>query len=175
MTTSERARWLVGGVLAAWAIGLVVGAVQLHAWQHEMARVLAQVQADALVRGGSRDAWPAVQPLWHRQRALDLMAAVERLHAVGTWRWVMPGSWPLFDDLEARAMKRLGRAFGDGVVQALRRELERQQPVVPDQSEVQRLQSCQRGAAHRLAQSLRHRIEARIQRVLRGLEPGEAA
>ena len=25
MTTSERARWLVGGVLAAWAIGLLVG------------------------------------------------------------------------------------------------------------------------------------------------------
>ncbi|MFD0668993.1 hypothetical protein ACT80S_14830 [Ramlibacter sp. MAHUQ-53] len=125
MKPSVRVQTAVGAILGAWAVGLVVASARLQAWQQEMAQVLAEVQADALVRASPGGAAGAAQPQWQRQRAIALMTAVERLQDGAAWTWVMPGSWSVFDDLEERALARIGRTFGQGVVQALGREVER--------------------------------------------------
>ena len=116
-------RW-AWGLLAAWAVGLVVATVKLHAWQDALSQVLVQVQANALLRARSPGGEDAVQPGWYRQQALALLAAVERVHDDTVWSLVMPGSWRVFDDLEERVRDHIARAFSVTVVETLRRELE---------------------------------------------------
>ncbi len=55
-----------------------------------------------------------------------LRRAVERLRDNTGWMAVMPGSWRVFDDLEARTTERIDATFGEWVVETLRRELEDQ-------------------------------------------------
>ncbi len=127
MKSARRLRhWLVGAILAAWAVGLGVAGIRLHAWSEAMAQILVAIQADTLLRGNAPDAPQTLQPRWHRQRALAMMAALEQLDDPSSWRWAMPGSWASLDDLEDRLRARIGRAFGQVVTQTLRRELGQQ-------------------------------------------------
>ncbi len=114
---------MVGLLMAAWALGLGVATLQLGGWQRALTDVLVQMRADALVRASAARA-EAVQPEWHRRRALALIDAVERLHDDQWWTWVMPGSWRVFDDLEERATQRVASAFSEVVVVTMRRELQ---------------------------------------------------
>ncbi len=121
-----RTAWLRGAVgllLGAWALGLLAATVQLGGWQRALTEVLVQMRADALVRA-SATRTEAVQPEWHRRRALALIDAVERLHDDRWWTLVMPGSWRVFDDLEERATQQVAAAFSEVVVVTMRRELE---------------------------------------------------
>jgi len=121
-----RHRWpqvLVASLLAAWAVALVLATARLSAWQHDVTQVLLQMRADDLLRSSVR-ARDQVQPAWYRQRALDLLGTVERLRDNTGWMAVMPGSWRVFDDLEARTAERIDATFGEWVVETLRRDLE---------------------------------------------------
>lgn len=118
------ARWAVGLLLAAWAAGLAVATTRLQVWQAELVPVLAQLQADTLVRTAAPGQGHALSPHWYQRRALALLSAVERLHDDSAWTLVMPGSWRAVDDVEERAAARVERAFRLVVVQTIRRALE---------------------------------------------------
>ena len=111
--------WLL---LATWAFGIVVAAVQLDGWRQDLSRMLLQLNADARfrARAPSRD---AVDPEWYRRKAVALLAATERLQQDAAWTSFLPGSWHAFDNLEEQVQSRLAREFSDIVVETLRREL----------------------------------------------------
>lgn len=111
-------------VITGWAICLVIASYQLHVWQERLAHVLVQLQANALVRDKASVAGQGVHTEWYRHRALTLLQAVEQLHDDSLWTLVMPGSWPVFDDLGPRATQRIATAFGQIVIQTVRREIE---------------------------------------------------
>ncbi|MDE2606882.1 MAG: hypothetical protein KGL68_13265 [Burkholderiales bacterium] len=111
--------WLL---LGAWALGVLVAAVQLDGWRRDLSRTLLQLNADAAFRSRAPNR-AAVDPEWYRRKALALLAATERLQHDAAWTALLPGSWRPFDDLEARVQARLAREFSDIVVETLRREL----------------------------------------------------
>lgn len=115
-------RTLATVLLAAWFAGLVVAAIQLERWQGQVTHTLLQLQADAQfrARAGPRD---HLDPEWYRRKALALLAAMEQMRHDGWWTVFIPGSWHWFDDLEERLSARIGREFGDIVMETLRREL----------------------------------------------------
>ncbi len=116
-------RLIAGALLVAWAIGLAWATVQLSTWREDVTQVLLQLRADDLLRSSVRDR-DQVHPDWHRRRAVELLAAVERLQGNTGWKAFMPGAWRVFDDLEPRAAERIDAAFAQRVVETLRRELE---------------------------------------------------
>ena len=109
-------------LLAAWAIGIVVAAVQLDSWRQELTRTLMQLNADAQFRARAhgRD---SVDPEWFRRKALALLSATERMQQDAAWSVFVPGSWTTFDNLEEQLEARLYREFSDIVVETMRREL----------------------------------------------------
>jgi type VI secretion system protein ImpL len=111
--------WLL---LAAWAVGIAVAAIQLDVWRQELTRTLLQLNADAQfrARASSRD---AVDPEWYRRKALALLSATQRIQHDTTWTLFVPGSWRTFDRLEEQVQERLVAEFADIVVETMRREL----------------------------------------------------
>ncbi|MEP6790464.1 MAG: type VI secretion system protein [Ramlibacter sp.] len=120
---SRTARWAAIAVLGTWSVGLVVATVQLNSRHGELARALAQIQADADFRARAAERGEAVPPDWYRRKALALLAAIDKLGTDTAWTFFMPGSWHAFDDLEERAAERIEREFGDIAINTLRREL----------------------------------------------------
>ena len=86
-------------LLAAWALGLVIVAVQLGTRRQEMTRTLMQLQDDAQFRARAQHR-EAVDPEWYRRKALTLLAATESLQRNAAWTVFVPGSWHRFDDLD---------------------------------------------------------------------------
>jgi type VI secretion system protein ImpL len=111
------------GLLAAWAVGLVVAAVQLEMWQNQLTRTLVQLSADAQFRARVAHQREQVDPEWYRRKALSLLAAMEKIRQNTRWMVFVPGSWRQFDDLEERLSTRLEREFGEIVLETMRREL----------------------------------------------------
>lgn len=109
-------------LLAAWAVGLVVAAVQLGSWRTELSRLLLQLDADAQFRARAHTR-EAVDPEWYRRKALALLSETERLQRPAPWKVFVPGSWRMFDRLEEQVQGRLEREFADIVVETMRREL----------------------------------------------------
>ncbi|MDB5871609.1 MAG: type secretion protein IcmF [Ramlibacter sp.] len=120
---SRTARWGAIAVLGIWSIGLVVATVQLDSRHTELARALAQIQADADFRARSAERGEAIPSDWYRRKALALLAAIEKLGTDTAWTFFMPGSWSTFDDVEERAAERIEREFGEIAINTLRREL----------------------------------------------------
>jgi type VI secretion system protein ImpL len=111
--------WLL---LALWAAGILVAAVQLDSWRQQLSRALLQLNADAVFRARVPNR-EAVDPEWYRHKALALLSASERLQNDAAWTAFLPGSWRAFDNLEEQVQARIGREFSDIVVETLRREL----------------------------------------------------
>lgn len=120
---SRTARWAAVAVIGTWSIGLVVATVQLDTRHTELARALAQIQADADFRARSAERGESIPSDWYRRKALALLAAIEKLGTDTAWTFFMPGSWSSFDDLEERAAERIEREFGEIAINTLRREL----------------------------------------------------
>ncbi len=120
---SRAARWGAVAVLGTWGIGLVVATYQLNSTHTELARALAQIQADADFRARAAERAEAIPSDWYRRKALSLLAAIEKLGTDTVWTVFMPGSWRIFDDLGERAAERIEREFGEIAIATLRREL----------------------------------------------------
>lgn len=116
-------RQIAIGLLAAWAVGLVVATVQLEMWQNQLTRTLVQLGADAQFRARVAHQRDQVDPEWYRRKALSLLSAMEKIRQNTRWMVFVPGSWRQFDDLEERLSARLEREFGDIVLETIRREL----------------------------------------------------
>jgi type VI secretion system protein ImpL len=123
-TLLPRRPWLAlaWGLLALWAVGIVVAAVQLDSWRQELSRSLLQLNADAVFRARVPNR-EAVDPEWYRRKAIALLSATERLQKDAVWTAFLPGSWRAVDNLEEQVQARLAREFSDIVVETLRREL----------------------------------------------------
>lgn len=110
-------------VLGGWIAGLVVAAIQLDAWNDELARTLLQIRADAVFRTRMVEAGQPIPREWYRSKALALLAASEKLRDDTTWALFVPGAWQRFDDLRPRVAARIERAFSETAVETVRREL----------------------------------------------------
>jgi type VI secretion system protein ImpL len=113
---------LAYGVLAVWALGIIVAGFQLGSWRQELTRTLMQMNADAQFRARAHNR-ESVDPEWYRRKALALLSATERLQQDSVWTVFVPGSWTTFDRLEEQLEARLYREFSDIVVETMRREL----------------------------------------------------
>lgn len=120
---TRTARWAAIIVLGGWGIGLAVATVQLQRRNTDLVAALAQIQADADYRARAAERGDAVPADWYRRKALALLGAIERLGTDVNWSVFMPGSWPVFDDLDDRVAERVDREFGEIAIATLRREL----------------------------------------------------
>lgn len=116
-------RTVATAVLTAWTAGLVVAAVQLDAWNDELARTLLQIRADAVFRTRMAEAREPIPREWYRSKTLALLKASEQLQDDAAWALFVPGSWQRFDNLRPRVAARIERAFADIAVETVRREL----------------------------------------------------
>jgi len=148
--------WLL---LALWAAGIAIAAVQLGSWREELSRTLLQLNADAQFRARvhSRE---GVDPEWYRRKALALLSATQRLQRDASWTLFVPGSWRAFDNLEEQVQARLEREFADIVVETVRRELYARAakltgvPLVHGSGELQAGADCQSPLPHDLDRRL---------------------
>ncbi|MDP3759550.1 MAG: hypothetical protein Q8R01_03400 [Ramlibacter sp.] len=116
-------RHLAALVLATWAAGLGVAAVQLGAWNDELVRTLLQIRADTVFRTRMAQLNETIPREWYRSKALSLLAASEKLQDDSRWMLFLPGSWRPFDDLRERLAVRIEREFSEIAVDTMRREL----------------------------------------------------
>ena len=116
-------RHLAALVLAVWAGGLAVAAVQLSSWNDELVRTLLQIRADTVFRTRMAQSNETIPREWYRTKALSLLAASEKLQDDGRWMLFLPGSWRPFDDLRDRLALRIEREFSEIAVDTMRREL----------------------------------------------------
>ena len=113
----------VGSLLTAWAIGLGVAWMQLHAWQTRLSATLVELRTDAQFRARAAMHRSGADPEYCRRKALSLLSAAETLRDDALWTTFIPGSWRAFDDLEERVAARIEQEFGLIVVETVRREL----------------------------------------------------
>jgi type VI secretion system protein ImpL len=108
----RRLAWWAGLALPLlWACGLVVATFELG---QQRAALLSWLQAvDVPARGGLADGAAS------QRRAMAALDGFEPLGGARFRSLLMPGSWPLFDDLDARLRNRLEQAFADNAVAAL--------------------------------------------------------
>lgn len=113
---------LAWGLLAVWAVGILVAAWQLGSWRQELSLTLLQLNADARFRARAHGR-EGVDPEWYRRKAITLLSATRQVQGDAAWTAFMPGSWHAFDNLEEQLQARLAREFSDIVVETVRREL----------------------------------------------------
>lgn len=116
-------RWIAAAALGAWMAALAVAAVKLDAWNDDLVHTLLQIRADATLNQRMKQQGEPIPREWYRSKALALLAAAERLQEDTAWMLAIPGSWPLFDNLEERVGLRLERAFSEIAVDTMRREI----------------------------------------------------
>ena len=110
---NHAAYWAGLALPVVWGIGLVVATFQLHATGGALCAYLQSLGDPG--QGGRQ----VSDPLQARRRAV---AALDGFESLGNARFhsvFMPGSWPVFDDLEERLEIRLERAFATVAVAAL--------------------------------------------------------
>jgi type VI secretion system protein ImpL len=109
--------------LAAWAIGLVVAAIRLSAWDDDLVRTLLQIRADTAFRINMAQRHEPISREWYHSKAIALLKASEKLQDDSLWAMFVPGAWRRFDDLRERVAARIEREFSEIAVETVRREL----------------------------------------------------
>lgn len=110
-------------VLGGWSVGLILATLQMGHRSHQLTATLQQIEADAHYRAQKMGAGESIPSEWYKARTLTLLSAIETLGAQKMFSVFMPGSWPIFDNLDIRVTERVEREFGDIAIGTLRREL----------------------------------------------------
>lgn len=110
-------------VLGGWTLSMFVATLQLARRETDLAATLQTIESDARFRNQAMARGDTVPADWYRVRTLNLLAAIERHGAEKVWSFALPGSWHYWDDVEARAVARIEREFGEIAIGTLRREL----------------------------------------------------
>jgi len=110
------AHWVALLLPMAWAASLLVGAWNLQQKQDEL---MAWLQGPGRQYRGPAEAYRKAPA---QARAISTLEQVDRIGALRFYSYAMPGSWPLFDGLEAQRHARLEEGFGAHAVDALRTE-----------------------------------------------------
>lgn len=116
-------RWGSIALLGGWGIGLVVATVQLSHRNGELVAALGSLRRDAGERAAAAQQGQDLPGDWYRRKALALIVLNQHLKTDSTWTVLMPGSWSIVDDLNARVKERFEREFGEIAVAALEREM----------------------------------------------------
>lgn len=117
------ARWSAILVFGVWSLGLLVATVQLNKKNLDLVKVLSQIEADSIYRSRANSMGETIPPQWYKAKTLSLLNAIEGLGTDQTWTFFMPGSWSMWETLDARVAERIEREFGDTAIATLRREL----------------------------------------------------
>ncbi|MGJ9416306.1 type VI secretion protein IcmF/TssM N-terminal domain-containing protein [Massilia sp. CMS3.1] len=112
--TTRLAWWAALLVPMSWGLGLGVATFQLHQRQGVVLAYLAGSGTTTQVAAPGVDATPA------QRRAIAALDSVEQMRGARFSSVFMPGSWPLFDDLQEQLQRRLEQGFAVDVVSALR-------------------------------------------------------
>ncbi|MCE3603133.1 type VI secretion system protein [Massilia sp. P8910] len=117
---SRVASWVVLALPVLWTAALVVSTVRLHQLGGDLVGYLNALNSDTrrslqTTRAGIDD------PQRSQKRATDALQNIEQLGSARFNSIVMPGSWPLFDDLHQRVLGRLEQGFADNAFDPLRR------------------------------------------------------
>ncbi|MDR7307127.1 type VI secretion system protein [Rhodoferax saidenbachensis] len=110
-------------VLGGWSVGLVVATLHLDRRSHHLSATLQQIEADASYRTQKMRSGESIAPDWYKARTLTLLSVIEELGSQKMFSVFMPGSWPIWDNLDTRVVERVEREFGDIAIGTLRREL----------------------------------------------------
>ncbi|HEY2022384.1 type VI secretion system protein [Paraburkholderia sp.] len=120
---SRALRWGGIALLGGWGIGLVVATVQLNHRNGELVAALGSLHRNAQDRAAAAQQGQDLPADWYRRNALSLIAMNQHLKTASGWAVLMPGSWDVFDDLNAHVNERFEREFGEIAVAALTREM----------------------------------------------------
>jgi type VI secretion system protein ImpL len=107
-------RWTAVAVPTVWAVGLLVSTVRLSQLAPDIVAAVHELD-----RHG-RSAGEPVDPARDRTRALGTLALMEHVEGGRFGAAFMPGSWVVFDDLQARLRRRLERGFSENAMEPLR-------------------------------------------------------
>lgn len=110
-------------VLGGWTAGLIVGTLQLEHRSARLSATLKQIETDARYRTQKLRDGETIAPDWYKARTLTLLGVIEELGSQKMFSVFMPGSWPMWDNLDARVSERVEREFGEIAIGTLRREL----------------------------------------------------
>jgi type VI secretion system protein ImpL len=108
------AYWVAVLVPLVWGVSLGVGTWQLHRKQGEL---MTWLQGPGRLYAGPAE---GINVASAQRRAVSALEQVDRIGTLRFYALAMPGSWPLFDDLEERRHARLEQGFGAHAVAALR-------------------------------------------------------
>ena len=131
-------RWFMIGVPVVYALGIVITGIQLHRVLPTLAEGLEGLKRDTEYRAQATGMGERLDFEWYRKTALQLMVGLSDLESrrVGSSNGAavydpnlinpfMPGSWPMFDDVRARAIARIHESFADLAVRTLQQAVYR--------------------------------------------------
>jgi type VI secretion system protein ImpL len=110
-------------VLGGWSIGLVLSTLQLSRRSSGLQATLQQIEIDTRYRAQKVSRGESIASDWYKSRTLTLLRVIEELGSQKMFSVFMPGSWPAWDNLDARVVERVEREFGEIAIGTLRREL----------------------------------------------------
>lgn len=133
---SRVGRWVMVGVPVVYALGILLSTVQLQRVMPALGEGLQGLKRDAEVRAQATRMGERLDFDWYRKTALQLMIGLSDLQSRRLSSMLslsdpavvnpfMPGSWPMFDDLRARAVRRIEESFNDLVVHTLQQAVYR--------------------------------------------------
>lgn len=111
---SRALRWTAVAIPTLWALGLTLYTVRLSHMTPQIVTVLQELDRHGHARGEPMDL------ARERARVLGTLALMGRIEGGQLGAVLMPGSWPLFDDLHVRLRDRLERDFIDNAIEPLR-------------------------------------------------------
>lgn len=133
---SRAMRALMVGLPVVFALGILVSVIQLQRILPVLAEGLEGLRRDAEIRAQATRAGEQLEAEWYRKTALQLMIGLSELQSRRLSNMLsisdpklinpfMPGSWPVFDDLRERAIRRIQESFSDLVVHTLQQAVYR--------------------------------------------------
>ena len=133
---SRVGRWLAVGIPLFYAFGIVVTTIQLQRVLPVLAEGLEGLNRDIAYRSQAGNSGERIEFEWYRKTALQLMIGLEELQSRRLSRTTalydpgfinpfMPGSWPMFDDVRARAKQRIADEFANLGVRTLQQAIYR--------------------------------------------------
>lgn len=107
-------RWTAVAVPTLWAVGLALYTVRLSQMTPQLVATLQELDHHGRTLAARADL------ARDRARVLGTLGLMEQMQGGNLGAILMPGSWPLFDDLHERLRDRLDRGFVDNAIEPLR-------------------------------------------------------
>ena len=124
-------RWTLILFFSVWSLGLIFTTVKGSQILPKLVAGIEGLNKDAQQKNQAAKSGEILDFEWYRNTAVSLMVGLEEVASarIGTdvenlYSPFIPGSWPLFDDVFQRSVKRIERDFGELGINTFRRALE---------------------------------------------------